>query len=741
MKTILFFFPVMGILLGGCQSSETSSHTDQSIEKLLEQMTLEEKVGQMTQLNITAFMTDNKLDTTLVKKYLVDYSIGSVLNVPGNLPTVGQWRELVGYFQETALKNRLAIPLLYGIDAIHGLTYTKGATLYPHNINLAASRNSALVFQSAQRTARDLRAAGIRWNFDPVLDVGRQPLWARFEETYGEDTYLVSQLGAAAVEGYQGTGTIGAIQVAACMKHFLGYSGARSGKDRSPAYMGEAELHNTYLKPFIHVNKWNPLSVMLCSGSINGIPVHANKALITDLLKKEIKFKGLVVTDWLDIVYLHTQHKVAKDNREAVKMAVNAGIDMSMVPYDLSFYDDLVDLVKSGEVPMERIDDAVRRILTVKKALGLFEQPIEAEMVMPDEQRNRKLALEAARESIVLLKNGGDQVKTVLPLSGSKKVLLAGPIAYNKGALHGSWSYSWQGDEEALYPDNSQTLVDAFEHIFGKSRVSSFGSNVFEDEENTSIARLKQKARKADVIVLALGEKAYAETPGNIDDLRLDQKQIELAKAAYETGKPVVLILAEGRPRIIREIEAKAAAVIWAGRPGTMGAQAIAEVLNGEVNPSGKLPFSYPAHSGSVLTYDVPFRSFRDYRPQWAFGFGLNYGVYSIEDYQVKYHKEQSIVTVSGLIKNSSKWDVKAGIDLYVRQHYASIIPAQRKLIRFLKKKVKAGDAVVFNFEVAVSDLATFNSGEQMIVEPGAYDFMLGHSAIDITHQATIMIQ
>ena len=465
MKTILSLVLLAAILVAGCHQPPISGQIESDMEQLLAQMTLEEKVGQMTQLNISAFMTDNQLDTALVRKYLVDYNIGSVLNVPADLPTVGQWRELTGFFQETALKNRLSIPLLYGIDAIHGLTYTKGATLYPHNINLAATRNSELVYQSAQRTAHDVRAAGIRWNFDPVLEVGRQPLWSRFEETYGEDTYLVSQLGAAAVEGYQGTGTIGSTQVAACMKHFLGYSAAQSGKDRSPAYIGEADLHNNYLKPFIHVNKLSPLSVMLCSGSINGIPVHANKALITDLLKDEMNYQGLVVTDWMDIIYLHTEHKVAKDNREAVKLAVNAGIDMSMVPYDLSFYTDLIELVKSGEVAMARIDDAVRRILKVKKAVGLFENPIEAEMVMPDEQQNKKLALEAARESIVLLKNGGEPLTTILPLSADEKILIAGPVAHNKGALHGSWSYSWQGDVEELFPESSQTVVEGFQHI------------------------------------------------------------------------------------------------------------------------------------------------------------------------------------------------------------------------------------------------------------------------------------
>ncbi len=740
MKTILIPFFLMGLLLWGCQSSETPVQTDAEIQKLVGQMTLEEKVGQMTQLNITAFMTENKLDTALVNKYLIDYHIGSVLNVPAELPTVGQWRELVGFFQETALKSRLAIPLLYGIDAIHGVTYTKGATLYPHNINLAASRNAELVYQSAQRTAHDVRAAGIRWNFDPVLDVARQPLWPRFEETYGEDTYLVSQMGAAAVKGYQGTGAIGSTQVAACMKHFLGYSAPQSGKDRSPAYIGAAELHNTYLKPFVHVNQLNPLSVMLCSGSINGIPVHANKALITDQLKGEMNFQGLVVTDWLDIIYLHTEHKVAKDNREAVKIAVNAGIDMSMVPYDLSFYNDLVDLVKCGEVPLERIDDAVVRILKVKQAVGLLDTPIEADIVMPDEPQNRQLALEAARESIVLLKNGQAGVKPVLPFSGTEKVLIAGPVAHNKGALHGSWSYAWQGDVEALYPANSQSLVTAFEQLFGANRVITFGSNVFEDDDNTSISLLKKKARKADVIVLALGEKAYAETPGNIDDLTLPQNQMELARAAYETGKPVVLILAEGRPRIVREIEAPAAAIIWAGRPGTMGAQAIAEVLKGDVNPSGKLPFSYPAHSGNLLTYDVPFRSFRDYRPQWPFGFGLNYGAYAIEDFQVEHDQAQAVVKVSGSIANTGKWDVKAGLDLFVRQHYASVIPAQRRLIRFLKKDVKAGETVSFHFDVDVSDLALVDSKEDLVVEAGAYDFMVGHSAPDTTHLATIVI-
>lgn len=718
---------------------------DPRVAALIKTMSVEEKVGQMTQINLSVFMTNDELDVDKLRNGIVNKNIGSILNANKHAFTIEQWTQLIKTVQDIATQESSAkIPILYGIDAIHGTTYTQGSTLFPHNIGMAATRNPGLVKQAAKITAMEVRASGIRWNFDPTLGVGRQPLWSRFEETYGEDSYLASVMGGNAVAGYEEDGLKSTTSVASCMKHFIGYSVPLSGKDRTPSYIPNTQLKEIFLPPFEAAVHNGTSTVMINSGEVNGIPAHANPYYLKDILRGQLGFKGLAVTDWEDIIRLHTRHRIASSPKEAVKIAINAGIDMSMVPVDYSFYDLLVALVKEGEVSEARIDEAVGRILQLKFDLGLFENPYTEKEAVKNfgKKAYKEVALNAALESITLLKNEDD----ILPLSKKSKLLLMGPTAHNYGSLHGSWSYTWQGKDEKAYGKSTQTLRDAFTDYVGKKRLLSNATNVFEDKANTSTEYLKKNAAKADVIVLALGEISYAESPGSIHDLNLPANQIALAKAAYATGKPVVVLLAEGRPRIVSEIVDEAAAVLNLYRPASQGALATAKIVFGEENPSGVLPFSYPRHAGDIVPYDrkgtaevtelVPDSyGLGAYDPQWDFGFGLSYTSFEFGELNLnktKLKKGEDLV-INIPVTNTGKRTGKKSVEVFLSDHYASVTPSLLKLKRFTKISLEPGETKVVEFVLQTEDLSFIDAQGNRVVEAGTFSITVGGERKDFT--------
>ena len=705
------------------------------VNALLSEMTLEEKVGQMTQITIGVFYKDNILDKEKLMEYVTEYGIGSILNAPtvdgmSQAISLVQWNSLITLIQRDAMKTRLKIPVLYGVDAIHGATYIKGATLFPHNIGMAASRNRSLVRLVAQVSAMEVRASGVRWNFDPVLGVGRQPLWSRFEETFGEDPYLVKTMGRRAIKGYEGRGLESPLSVASCAKHYIGYSVPQSGQDRTPAVIPEYQLRQIFLPPFRAAIQEGASTVMINSGSVNGVPVHASKYLITDVLKGELGFKGLVVTDWEDIIALWKQHYVARNNKEAVMMAVNAGIDMSMVPYDLSFYHDLIALVKEGKVPEERINDAVRRILRVKYRLGLFEDPFPEPEALANfgKQGYRTLALRIAEETVTLLKNDTLHGHPVLPLNKDIRLLVAGPATNSLAALHGSWSFCWQGTVDSLYPKSTKTLREALENEIGKKRVISVAPPHFGKITPQEIAEVRKKAPGVDAIILCLGENAYAESPGSINDLTLPADQLALAHAAAATGKPVILVLTEGRPRIIREIVPSMDAILLAYRPGSKGANAIAKTLFGESNPSGRLPFSYPRYTGNIIPYDAPVRTEKYYNPQWPFGYGLSYTSFKLSDLSVSSDTLAFTDTLFVQVKvtNSGKRAGKYTVELYVKDYTASITPPMKRLRAFQKIFLEPGKSKVVKFRLKKPEFSFIGEDLQFHQEPGRMAVIVG---------------
>lgn len=739
-KTLLFSL----IIFTSCKENQIESpsivndsnqETLKKVSELVKQMTLEEKVGQMTQLNASLFAKDGEIDEEKLRKYIVERGLGSILNTPFNQAYgLEDWRDFNTTIQKIAQESRLKIPVIYGIDAIHGTTYTKNSTLFPHNIGLGATRNLELIKQASKITAKEVRASGIRWNFDPVLGVGKNPLWPRFEETYGEDTYLVGEMGTAAIYGYEEDGLSNPTAVAACIKHYLGYPVPAIGKDRSPAYIPDIVLRETFLPPFIKAVETGSPTLMVNSGSINGIPVHANKYLLTDLLKDELGFKGFVVTDWEDIIYLYRDHKIAKDNKEAVKMAINAGIDMSMVPLNDSFFDALIELANEGEVPMSRIDDAVSRILKVKFDLGLFDNPFPEEGTEANfgKEEYAQVALDAAQESITLVKNDTINNKAVLPLNKNIKILLTGPGANSIATMNGSWSYIWEGFNDDLYPESNLTIKEAIENKVGKNNVITVAPEGFKEITSSDISLMKGYANRTDVIVLCLGENSYAETNGNMDNLMLPTDQLKLAQAAIATGKPVVLILTEGRPLIVKGIEPGIDGVLLAYRPGSKGADAIANVLFGDYNPNGKLAFSYPHQPGNFVNYDVATRGENFYNPQWPFGYGLSYTKFNIEDLKVSTDtiNASTPLTVSVKVTNAGSVDGKIAIDLYTRDLVASISPASKKLRKFKKIGIKAGESQTVEFILTKDDLSFINGDLKRVTEEGDFEVLVSNNTI-----------
>lgn len=716
----------------------TKAQTSQKVETLLRQMTLDEKIGQMTQvtLGVVSTQQDGVLDTAKLAKAIGHYKVGSILNVTNHALTVDQWRKVITEIQDEAAKTRLKIPVVYGLDGIHGQTYTLDATLFPQNIAVAATRNTELAAAITKVAAKELRASGVRWNFAPVLDCGRQPLWSRFPETYGEDVYLGTTMGSTVVKAYEEDGLKNPTAVASCMKHYLGYSDSRTGKDRTPIYMPDIEMREYYLPQFRAAVRAGASTLMVNSSEINGTPVHASHYLLTDVLRKELGFKGLIVTDWEDIIRLHTRHDVAATPRAAVVMAINAGIDMSMVPNDFSFFDLLREAVQKGEVPMSRIDDAVRRILTLKEKLGLFDNPYPEEAARANFGRPeyQALALQAAHEAITLLKNDNN----TLPLAHNARLLVAGPSARSISALNGCWSYTWQGADERWYPADSKTIVDALKDKFGDANVVTTAEKGFSNPANYDSNALKTAAAGVDAIVLCLGENAYAESPGNIRDLVLPEDQLALARAAAATGKPVVLVLTEGRPRFITSIAPLMKGILMTYWSGKKTAEALSDILAGDYNPDGILPFSYPRSMGEMVLYDrKPTEDVREvfnddrgagYDPLFPFGWGLSYTKFEYSDIRLSSDKldANGKLTVIITVTNAGSRDGKHTVELYTHEHYASITPNMRRLRAFKKIMLKAGESQAVTFTLDKNDLAFVNAELHTVTEPGEFDVMIG---------------
>jgi len=745
MKKIYLLLFILGVYQAKAQTDQ------QKAETLLKKMTLEEKVGQMTQVTIAVIAKggwgdrDGNIDPEALKKAVIDHHIGSVLNVSAHGFTVDKWQSIITQIQDEAKKTRLKIPVIYGLDGMHGQTYTLNSTLFPHNLAMAAARNPELVKAAAKTTAKELRASGVRWNFAPVLDIGRQPLWSRFPETYGEDVYIAKTLGGVAVKSYEEDGLKNPTAVASCMKHYLGYSGPRTGKDRTPAYIPEIELREYYLPSFREAVKAGSSTIMINSGEINGEPVHASKYLLTDVLRKELGFQGMIVTDWEDIKRLYDRHNVASSPRQAVAMAINAGIDMSMVPSDFSFYDLLLEAVKKGEVPMSRIDDAVKRILVLKYKLGLFDNPYPEPAAASNfgKPAYQSLALDAAHEAMTLLKNQDN----VLPLSKSTKVLVAGPSAQSISALNGCWSYTWQGKDEEWYPADSKTILQAITDKVGAANVTTTTAKGFDDGSNYDVSKLMVAAANADVIVLCVGENAYAESPGNTREMALPDEQIALAKAAAASGKPVILVLTEGRPRFITGIEPSMKGILMAYWSGKKTAEAVADVLFGDYNPDGRLPFSYPKSMGEIVLYDrKPTEEVREvfndnvkggYDPLFAFGTGLSYTTFEYNDLKLSSNTLTGTgkLSVSITVKNTGARDGKHTVELYTRDMYASITPAMKRLRAFQKISLKSGETKTVTFSLDKNDLAFVNSKLKTVTEPGDFEVMIGDKKGTFTYK------
>lgn len=713
--------------------------TEKKIDQLLAGMTVQEKVGQMTQIAVESLLKTkagsliepNELDLEKLARCIKTYKVGSILNIGDKAQSMETWHQRIATIQQMALQERLKIPVLYGIDAIHGNNYTLGSVMFPQQIAQAATFNRDLVKAGAGISAYETRASFIPWTFSPVLDLGRRPQWPRIYETFGEDPYLVSELGKAMINGYQGNTTkTDKYHVAACLKHYMGYSMPLSGHDRTPAWIPERELREYFLPSFAAAIKAGAKTVMVNSAEINGIPVHVNKHILTDILKTELRFKGFAISDWQDIQFLYQRHHVAKDDKEAITMAINAGIDMSMVPVDYTFCDDLVALVKERKVPMSRIDDAVRRILRVKFELGLFENSIGNTNDYPDfnSAAHNKANVEITAECITLLKNQN----SLLPLSARKRILVTGPGANSMRALNGGWSRKWQGDNSDETEQDKNTIYKAVQNVFGAGNVAYAEGAKFAGQADLNEA--VTKAAKADVIVLCLGENSYAETPGNINDLTLPAAQIELATALKATGKPIVLILTEGRPRIVSAIEPFCAAVIQAYLPGNEGGNVLADVLLGKVNPSGKLPYTYPRYPNSLHNY---YRKYTEelnidinagYNPQWEFGYGLSYTTFKYSNLKLSSTKltANNTIKVTVDVTNAGNRTGKESVLLYVNDLVASITPEVKRLRGFEKISLESGKTQSVTFLITAGKLSFINNDLKRVTEPGDFTLSVG---------------
>lgn len=726
------------------------------VEQTLKKLTLEEKIGQMMELVTDLFGANDKNGVFYIDEHKTDsilsrYKIGSILNAPNTCaPTAKQWEKYIAQIQKISMK-RIGIPCVFGLDQNHGSTYTQGGTLFPQNINVAATFNREIARRSAEATAYETRAVSIPWTYSPTVDLGRDVRWPRIWENFGEDCYLSSEMGKAMVYGFQGEdpNNIDQYHIATSMKHFMGYGVPWTGKDRTPAYISPADLREKHFAPFLAGLQAGALTVMVNSASVNGMPMHANKDILTGWLKEETGWDGVLITDWADINNLYTREMVAKDKKDALRIAINAGIDMIMEPYSCDACGYLVELVKEGKIPMSRIDDACRRVLRMKYRLDLFKNPTQKLKNYPKfgGEEFAKLALEGATESMVLLKNEGN----ILPLQHGKKILLTGPNANQMRCLDGGWSYTWQGHRADEFAGKYNTIYEAFCNEYGKENVilnqgvTYNEKGKYWEENEPQIQGAVAAAKDADVIVACIGENSYTETPGNLTDLWLSENQRNLVKALAQTGKPVILVLNEGRPRLIADIEPLAQGIINILIPGNMGGDALANLVSGKSNFSGKMPYTYPKEINSLANYDFKkseevgtMEGAYDYNAkitqQWGFGYGLSYTTYKYSNLKVSQSdfRHGDIIKVSVDVKNTGKVAGKESVLLFSSDLIASMVPDGRRLRAFDKVELQPGETKTMIFELKADDLAFVGWNGKWRLEEGDFKLMIADQSADI---------
>ena len=726
------------------------------VEQTLKKLTLEEKIGQMMELVTDLFGANDKNGVFYIDEHKTDsilsrYKVGSILNAPNTCaPTAKQWEKYIAQIQKISMK-RIGIPCVFGLDQNHGSTYTQGGTLFPQNINVAATFNREIARRSAEATAYETRAVSIPWTYSPTVDLGRDARWPRIWENFGEDCYLSSEMGKAMVYGFQGENpnNIDQYHIATSMKHFMGYGVPWTGKDRTPAYISPADLREKHFAPFLAGLQAGALTVMVNSASVNGMPMHANKDILTGWLKEETGWDGVLITDWADINNLYTREMVAKDKKDALRIAINAGIDMIMEPYSCDACGYLVELVKEGKIPMSRIDDACRRVLRMKYRLDLFKNPTQKLKNYPKfgGQEFAKLALEGATESMVLLKNEGN----ILPLQHGKKILLTGPNANQMRCLDGGWSYTWQGHRADEFAGKYNTIYEAFCNEYGKENVilnqgvTYNEKGKYWEENEPQIQGAVAAAKDADIIVACIGENSYTETPGNLTDLWLSENQRNLVKALAQTGKPVILVLNEGRPRLIADIEPLAQGIVNILIPGNMGGDALANLVSGKSNFSGKMPYTYPKEINSLANYDFKkseevgtMEGAYDYNAkitqQWGFGYGLSYTTYKYSNLKVSQSdfRHGDIIKVSVDVKNTGKVAGKESVLLFSSDLIASMVPDGRRLRAFDKVELQPGETKTMIFELKADDLAFVGWNGKWRLEEGDFKLMIADQSADI---------
>ena len=760
------FIPILALLAVACGKG-TDNGADKSpaipvnpdiesrVKEIVSKMSLDDKVGQMCEVTMDVVLYDSpvngqvEIDPQKADSIFNRYKVGSVLNVPmGYAQSPETWHRIISGLQKLSI-NATGIPEITGVDQNHGSTYTLGGTMFPQEINMAATFNRDLVKEGAAITAYEARACDIPWLYNPVMDLGRNPVWSRIWESFGEDPYVNGAMAVEVVKGYQGDdpNNVGPLNVAACLKHYMAYGNPTSGKDRTPASISEIDLREKYFHPYKEAIRAGALSVMVNSGIVNGVPFHSSYEYLTGWLKEGLNWDGMIVTDWADIHNLWKRDKVAKDYKEAIMLAINAGIDMSMTPYDVEFCTLLKELVEEGKVKMSRIDDAVSRIIRLKLRVGLFETPDTnpADYPLFGSEKHAAAALEAALQSEILLKNNG-----LLPLAKGKKILVTGPNATSMRSLNGGWSYTWQGSEDPVFHDQYNTIGEAVANVFGADKVtvepgmdysSAYGQ--FETVENVRIEKAVAAARNTDVIIACVGENSYTETVGNTNDLTLPAQQLDLVKALAKTGKPIVLVLNEGRPRIIREIEPLADAVVDVLIPGNYGGDALALLLAGEKNFSGKLPYTYPKWINSIATYDhkpsektETMEGVYDYSSdidvQWPFGFGLSYTTFEYSDIQVDKSEftPEDDITVSVTVRNTGNVEGMEAVIFYSSDLVASVTPDAYRVRGFDKINLKPGESTQVSFTIPASDLAFVGRNNKWTLEEGEFEFTIGNQSV-----------
>ena len=740
------------------------------VEQTLKKLTLEEKIGQMMELVTDLFGANDKNGVFYIDEHKTDsilsrYKIGSILNAPNTCaPTAKQWEKYISQIQKISMK-RIGIPCVFGLDQNHGSTYTQGGTLFPQNINVAATFNREIARRSAEATAYETRAVSIPWTYSPTVDLGRDARWPRIWENFGEDCYLSSEMGKAMVYGFQGEdpNNIDQYHIATSMKHFMGYGVPWTGKDRTPAYISPADLREKHFAPFLAGLQAGALTVMVNSASVNGMPMHANKDILTGWLKEETGWDGVLITDWADINNLYTREMVAKDKKDALRIAINAGIDMIMEPYSCDACGYLVELVKEGKIPMSRIDDACRRVLRMKYRLDLFKNPTQKLKNYPKfgGEEFAKLALEGATESMVLLKNEKLQDgNPVLPLAKGKKILLTGPNANQMRCLDGGWSYTWQGHRADEFAGKYNTIYEAFCNEYGKENVilnqgvTYNEKGKYWEENEPQIQGAVDAAKNVDVIVACIGENSYTETPGNLTDLWLSENQRNLVKELAKTGKPVVLVLNEGRPRLIADIEPLAQGIIDILIPGNMGGDALVGLVSGKSNFSGKMPYTYPKEINSLANYDFKkseevgtMEGAYDYNAkitqQWGFGYGLSYTSYQYSNLKVSQSdfRHGDIIKVSVDVKNTGKVAGKESVLLFSSDLIASMVPDGRRLRAFDKIELQPGETKTVTFDLNTDDLAFVGYDGKWVLEEGDFKLMIADQTVNIHCEKTYQWQ